>query len=166
MTARKNELWDWFQEAVTSLGVGHEGLMKGWDLASEHLDSAETASWKCWVASSVSKALARAHTNPVGLWLGILRDGPVGDLTKPATKAQTAQAAHAIRAAETDAYISEIKATPRTSAPSLVAVCELQAGGGMTYAEALAVVSAEWERQGQPWPEDFDRARLGLEVAR
>jgi len=167
MGLSKGDQWEWFQANLDKLDADNSATIEGFELAYSVLESgALVERWRGWVCQTVQDALSRARSNPVGLWLTLLRQGPGGDLTKPATKAQTAQAAHAIRAAETDAYIAEINATPRAPAPSMVAVCDLKECRGMTYVEALAVVTAEWERQGQPWPEDFDRARLGLEVAR
>lgn len=149
MNANRGTLWVWFQEAIEELDAGHKAVMDGWEIAQEHLEGAHNESWKGWIRQSVRASISRAKSNPVGLWLTVLRDGPTTDLGKPPSKAIAARTAHEMRSEETRKQLAAINALPQGQPPLSYGVRARREGR-----DPLDVYEA-WEAAGRPPMHEF-----------
>ena len=160
MNAREAHAWltEQFSEFTTEADV----LTNLWSLASAKRDQEKPlAGWKTWVRWCCKEARGEGVHAPVAVLRQKLQttDEDHGPPRKRERPARSFSNQSATEYAEFKERAVRARTERPEPLPSSVAVTRLaRTCGG--YVKALAIVTKEWERQGRPYPEDFDPAPI------
>lgn len=155
----KEEARAWFTDAVQKLELGSEARAQAWDHAwrAHEAQGADTQRWKGWVRMMVQRALSRSKTNPTGLFLKILQDPP-DDLERAPEPPAPPPPVHRVgQPPPPQSYFDELRArrtAPPEPHPPMYWTCLANRTLGLPRGTEL--VRDEWDRQGRPYPNDFD----------
>lgn len=82
----KRDALPWFEAELRESGLlDRPGIYRAFELAWEHTDGALPERWRGWVRQAVQQAKSNAKSNPGGLLLEVLRNGPRVDLSEAAS---------------------------------------------------------------------------------
>mgnify|MGYP003124363904 CR=1 FL=1 len=155
-----NELLDWLT-AELSKGITkkNQEIIRLWGTSRDHVGTSPDE-WKAWVSKCCKDARKPKVIDRVAVLYANLRDGSPNDLAGPAeAPARSISNQSPSEYAEFKERAVRARTERPEPLPSSVAVTRLaRTCGG--YVKALAIVTKEWERQGRPYPEDFDPAPI------
>jgi hypothetical protein len=151
----------WVIGEVSAFAPQKDTQIKLWSLAQARRDEAETIEhWQAWVRGCCEGLRQNGVNNPIGLLTHRLTESSPSDQPVKREKPRRAISNQSeSEAAEYKARAVRARTERPEPLPSSVAVTRLakRCGG---YVNALSLVTEEWERQGRPYPEDFDPSPL------
>jgi len=151
----KAKAYAWLQTVAEGLDGDSTALAAAWGHAWSWAEEADPQRWKDWVQATARRARDKATSNPAGLWITILKQGPDTSLAAPSSTA-----IHASRAQETDAYIGRLRQErellPPNVPPLLMGLRARQAGRPPkeVYDSWLAAGAPPANQFTYPFPED------------
>ena len=160
MNAREAHAWltEQFSEFTTEADV----LTNLWSLASAKRDQEKPlAGWKTWVRWCCKEARGEGVHAPVAVLRQKLQttDEDHGPPRKRERPARSFSNQSATEYAEFKERAVRARTERPESRPSSEAMARIQKRVGGWF-NALSLVTEEWEKQGRPFPEDFDSTPL------
>jgi hypothetical protein len=153
-----NEAYEVLRAETSTLGGDSAALATFWADAKVTLakvtDAEGWSDWQRWVRWASAEARAPGVRRPLAIFGLRLRD------SRPSKK-KVRQRPGRSRPEDEKAYMKaarDARENPSPSVPWSPVVALVRRG--RSFREGLELVQAEWERQGQPWPKDFDADAL------